>query len=72
MGTRVGQRVNAVFTFAAQNRRVDPTRGISACAIVDLGQRQTQVLEVPVWRMISAVPTPSALSSTMAARQTCF
>ena len=35
-------------------------------------QRQTQVLEVPVWRMISAVPMPSALNSTMAARQTCF
>lgn len=35
-------------------------------------RRQAQVLEVPVWRMISAVPTPSALSSTMAARQTCF
>src|SRR5882757_5732783 len=28
-------------------------------------QRQTQVLEVPVRRMISLVPTPSALRSTM-------
>jgi hypothetical protein len=35
-------------------------------------QRQTQVFEVPVWRMISAVPTPSALGSTKVARQTCF
>ena len=35
-------------------------------------QRQTQVLEVPVRRMISLVPTPAALRSTMAARQACF
>ena len=35
-------------------------------------QRQTQVFDVPVWRMISLVPTPSALRSTMFARQTCF
>ena len=33
-------------------------------------QRQTQVLEVPVRRMISLVPTPLALSSTICARQT--
>src|SRR5258705_7872966 len=35
-------------------------------------QRQTQVLDLAVRRMISAVPTPSALSSTISARQTCF
>lgn len=35
-------------------------------------QRQTQVLEVPVRRMISLVPTSSALRSTMTARQACF
>jgi transposase len=35
-------------------------------------QRQTQVLEVPVRRMISLVPTSSALRSKMAARQACF
>src|SRR5689334_9340781 len=35
-------------------------------------QRQTAVLATPAWRMISAVPTPSALSSTIFARQTCF
>ena len=34
--------------------------------------RQTAVLLVPVRRMISAVPQPSAVSSTMCARQTCF
>ena len=35
-------------------------------------QRQTQVFDVPVRRMISTVPTPSAESSTISARQTCF
>src|SRR6202046_1832421 len=35
-------------------------------------QRQTQVFDVPVWRMISLVRTPSALRSTIFARQTCF
>jgi len=35
-------------------------------------QRQTQVFDLPVWRMISLVPTPSALSSTILARHTCF
>ena len=35
-------------------------------------QRQTQVFDLPVWRMISLVPIPLTLSSTMAARQACF
>jgi hypothetical protein len=35
-------------------------------------QRQTQVLDLPVSRMIAFVPTPSALNSTIRARQTCF
>ena len=35
-------------------------------------QRQTAVLLTPVWRMISAVPQPSAVSNTIWARQTCF
>ena len=35
-------------------------------------QRHTQVLDLPVRRMISIVPTPSALNSTISARQTCF
>jgi hypothetical protein len=34
-------------------------------------QRQTQVLEVPVRRTTLVVQTPSALSSTITARQTC-
>jgi hypothetical protein len=35
-------------------------------------QRQTQVFDLPVRRMISLVPTPSALKSTISARQTCL
>jgi hypothetical protein len=35
-------------------------------------QRQTQVLDFPVSRTIAFVPTPSPLSSTTPARQTCF
>src|SRR5829696_6820751 len=35
-------------------------------------QRQTQVLDFPVRRMISTVPRPLAESSTISARQTCF
>ena len=35
-------------------------------------QRQTQVFDLPVRRMISTVPTPSAVSRTISARQTCF
>ena len=35
-------------------------------------QRQTQVLDLPVSRMIAFVPAPSALSKTICARQTCF
>jgi hypothetical protein len=35
-------------------------------------QRQTQVLDLPVSRMMSWVPCPSADSSTIRARQTCF
>ena len=35
-------------------------------------QRQTATLLVPARRMISTVPWPSAVSSTIRARQTCF
>ena len=35
-------------------------------------QRHTQVLVLPVWRMISLVPKPPALNSTICARHTCF
>ena len=35
-------------------------------------QRHTQVFDLLVCRMISRVPTPSALNSMISARQTCF
>src|SRR3954468_21072357 len=35
-------------------------------------QRQMQVFDLPVRRMISLVPTPSALERIIAARQACF
>ena len=35
-------------------------------------QRQTQVLDLSVWRMIVLVPAPSAESRTIRARQACF
>ena len=35
-------------------------------------QRQTQLLDFPVRLMIAFVPTPSAVNSTISARQTCF
>jgi hypothetical protein len=35
-------------------------------------RRHTVTLLVPVWRMISLVPTPSAVNSTIRARLTCF
>src|SRR4029077_6032756 len=35
-------------------------------------QRHTQVFDLPVRRMISLVPTPSALTRTIPARQTCL
>jgi hypothetical protein len=35
-------------------------------------QRQTRVFDLPVRRMISLVPTPSALERMIAARQACF
>ena len=34
--------------------------------------RQTQVLDLPVSRMIAFVPAPSTLSNTICARHTCF
>ena len=35
-------------------------------------QRQTAVLLLPVRRMTAFVPSPSAVASTIAERQTCF
>ena len=43
-----------------------------SCAMKRSCQRQTHVFDLPAWRMISMVPSPAAVSSTIRARQTCF
>jgi hypothetical protein len=48
------------------NRPVTAARMSRSC------QRHTVPLLIPVRRMISLVPTPSAVSNTIRARQTCF
>ena len=50
----------------SRNRPATPARMNRSC------QRHTVTLLVPVRRMISLVPIPSAVSSTIRARQTCF
>jgi hypothetical protein len=50
----------------SRNRPATPARINRSC------QRHTVTLLMPVRRIISLVPTPSAVSSTIRARQTCF
>ena len=50
----------------SRNRPATPARMNRSC------QRHTVTLLVPVWRLISTVPSPSAVSRTIRARQTCF
>ena len=50
------------------SRRSPSTASAANCSC----QRQTQVLGLPVSRMIAFMPAPSALSKTICARQTCF
>src|SRR6516165_10833276 len=50
----------------SRSRPAIPARMNRSC------QRHTVTLLVPVRRMISLVPTPSAVSSTIRARHTCF
>ena len=50
----------------SRSRPLTPSRMNRSC------QRQTQVFDFPVRRMISFVPTPFALKSTIAVRQACF
>ena len=47
-------------------------RPATPCSMNRACQRQTVVFDVPVAAMTAFVPTPSALSSTIRARQTCF
>ena len=50
----------------SRNRPAAPAAMKRSC------QRQTQVFDLPVWRMIAAVPTPSPDNKMIFARQTCF
>jgi hypothetical protein len=50
----------------SRNRPSTPSSMKRSC------QRQTQVLDLPVRRMIAAVPNLSAVSRTISARHTCF
>jgi hypothetical protein len=50
----------------SRNRPGTPSARKRSC------HRQTEVLLVPVRRVSSIVPQPSAVSSTICARQTCF
>jgi hypothetical protein len=58
-GTRGGR-------VLSRNRPSTPSAAKRSC------QRQTQVFDLPVRRMISTVPRPSAVNSTISARQACF
>ena len=62
----LAERRNARRPGLVAQQAVDPFRGEASC------QRQTQVFDLPVRRMISTVPRPSAVNSTISARQACF
>ena len=62
-GPRGGIREGRVLS---RKRPLMPSSANRSC------QRQTHVLDLPVWRIISTVTAPSALSRIMEARQTCF
>ncbi len=62
-GPSGGMRAGRILSRRSPAR---PSRAKRSC------QRQTAILDTPASRMIACVPSPSALSSTMRARQTCF
>jgi len=72
-GGSVSVRATARSTTAAcssgmrEGRVLSISRPAAPASMKRRCQRQTQVLEVPVTRMISLVPTPSADSSTICA-----
>jgi hypothetical protein len=68
-----GDRPTAVAKGGMRHGRVLSRSKPSTPSVMNRScQRYTAVLLVPVQRMISAVPQPSAVSSTMCARHTCF
>ena len=62
-GASLGTREGRVLS---RRRPSKPSAAKRSC------QRQTQVLDLPVSRMIAFVPRPLTLNSTIHARQTCF
>jgi hypothetical protein len=62
-GSSLGTRERRVLS---RRRPSKPSAAKRSC------QRHTQVLDLPVSRMIAFVPAPSALNSTIRPRQTCF
>ena len=56
----------------ARGQRLVGQEAVDASFMNRSCQRQTQVFDLPVPRMISLVPTPSALERMIAARQACF
>ena len=74
----LGERHDAFSDARPQRRDARGARLIVEEAVVTclheafLLQRHTQVFDLPVRRMISLVPTPSALNRTISARQTCL
>jgi hypothetical protein len=68
----LGERHDAFGDVRPQRRDARTSRLVSQETVKRSCQRQTQVFDLPVRRMISLVPTPSALNSTISARQTCL
>jgi hypothetical protein len=62
-GSSLGMRYGRVFS---RRRPSKPSAAKRCC------QRQTQVLDLAVSRMIALVPKPSTVRSTICARQTSF
>ncbi len=58
--------------WASEGRVLSRSRPSKPSSMNRSCQRQTQVLDLPVRRMISFVPNPSAVNRTISARQTCF
>jgi hypothetical protein len=64
--------VSAPSGFMREGRVLSRSSRSNPSSIKRSCQRQTQVLDFLVRLMISFVPTPSAVNSTISARQTCF
>jgi hypothetical protein len=64
--TIIAQRLDARGRVLSRSSPSNPSSIKRSC------QRQTQVFDLAVRRIIAFVPTPPAVNSTISARQTCF